>query len=154
MRQVTYWRNSKALYEHALAVTQGNIIAHGNLGSVLQDEGDHRDGAAREFREEIRLKRDIAKPYNDLGKTYALQTNIAGAAEMFSNAVRVDPGFAPARRNLGTALLKQGRVEEGLAQLKAGTALEPDNVDASRKMAEALVESTVKPPKRPLIVKW
>ena len=38
MRQVTYWRNSKALYEHALAVTQGNIIAHGNLGSVLQDE--------------------------------------------------------------------------------------------------------------------
>ena len=59
---------------------------------------------------------------------------------MFSNAVRVDPGFAPARRNLGAALLKQGRVEAGLAQLKAGTALEPDNVDASRKMAEALVE--------------
>ena len=138
MTQVTYWRNSRTLYEHALAVTQGNLIAHGNLGDVLEEEGD-LSGAVREFEEEIRLKPNMAKPYNNLGKAFALQTNIIKAGEMFSNAVRLDPGFAQARRNLGTALLQQGRVEAGLAEMKAGAALEPQNVDAHQKVAEALI---------------
>ena len=140
LKQVTYWRNSKALYQHAVAVTQGNIIAHGNLGSILQDEGN-LEGAEREFREEVRLQPNLSKPYNDLGKTFALQGKIPEAGEMFAKAVRLEPGFGQARRNLGTALLKQGRLEEGLAQLKIGVELEPDNVDAHRKMAEILIQN-------------
>ena len=40
-RQLAYWRSNEALYERALAVTQGNWIAHNNLGLALFEQG-HR----------------------------------------------------------------------------------------------------------------
>ncbi|HPC48095.1 MAG TPA: hypothetical protein PLW83_08605, partial [Deltaproteobacteria bacterium] len=38
--QVGVWKDSTALFSHAVAVTQGNYIAHYNLGCELQKQGD------------------------------------------------------------------------------------------------------------------
>jgi hypothetical protein len=37
--QIQYWRNSETLFRHALEVTDGNYLAHHNLGVALADEG-------------------------------------------------------------------------------------------------------------------
>ena len=37
--QLQYWRNSETLFRHALDVTNGNYVAHHNLGTALADEG-------------------------------------------------------------------------------------------------------------------
>ena len=42
--QVSYWRNSRTLFTHATEVTQGNFMAHQNLGNVLEAE-QNLDGA-------------------------------------------------------------------------------------------------------------
>ena len=40
--EAAYWRDSRSLFEHALAVTSRNFLAHGNLGLVLRQEGAPR----------------------------------------------------------------------------------------------------------------
>jgi tetratricopeptide (TPR) repeat protein len=137
--QVKYWRNSTALYEHALKVTSGNYIAHSNLGDVLMDDGK-LDEAVKHYQEVIRLKPAMGKPYNDLGKAYALQGKVDDAMIMFSNAVRLNPGLAQARWNLGNAWLLKGKVAEGLAEMKTGVQLSPEDVKAHRKFADTLLK--------------
>src|SRR5262252_3957559 len=39
-RQVSYWRDTRRLYEHALAVTPSNAMAECTLGAALLDGGD------------------------------------------------------------------------------------------------------------------
>ena len=47
--QVSYWKNSRTLFTHATQVTQGNFMAHQNLGNVLEAE-NNLDGALELYR--------------------------------------------------------------------------------------------------------
>jgi tetratricopeptide (TPR) repeat protein len=47
-RTVPNWRDSKALFERAIAVTDKNFVAHNNLGLVYLERGDF-EGAERHF---------------------------------------------------------------------------------------------------------
>jgi hypothetical protein len=42
--QLSTWADRKIIFEHAIAVTTDNWLAHGNLGNTLLNEGD-TDGA-------------------------------------------------------------------------------------------------------------
>ena len=137
--QINYWRDSRALYEHALKVTSGNYMAHDNLGNVLMDEG-RLDAAVKQFQEVIRLTPAIGKPYNDLGKAYALQGKMDDAMNMFSNAVALNPGLAQARWNLGNAYLLKGEAAEGLAEMKKAVWLSPEDIEAYRRFANTLIK--------------
>ena len=52
-RQLSYWRGTRPLFEHALAVDPGNAMAHASLGRFAEREGrsadalDHYDQALR-----------------------------------------------------------------------------------------------------------
>ena len=48
-QQLGHWKDSEALFRHALAVTENNYIAHNNLGNVLDEKGQI-DEAIRQFR--------------------------------------------------------------------------------------------------------
>ncbi|HZQ48641.1 MAG TPA: tetratricopeptide repeat protein, partial [Verrucomicrobiae bacterium] len=137
--QVNYWRDSTALYEHALNVTSGNYLAHDNLGNLLMDQGK-LDEAVKHFQAAIRLTPSVGKPYNDLGKAYALQQKMDDATAMFLKAATLNPGLALARWNLGNAWLLKGKVAEGLAELKIAVQLSPDDMEARRKYADALIK--------------
>lgn len=53
--QVRYWSNSVTLFRHALAVTQGNYVAHVALAKSLAAKGDWT-GAAEQFRSALALR--------------------------------------------------------------------------------------------------
>jgi tetratricopeptide (TPR) repeat protein len=53
--QVGYWRDSAALYRHALAVTRGNYVAHVGLAKALTAQRDW-DGAAEQYRAALALR--------------------------------------------------------------------------------------------------
>jgi protein O-mannosyl-transferase len=65
-QQIARWRDTETLFRHALAVTQGNYIAHNNLGTALDRQGRLAEAAA-EFRNAIQDKPDYAEAYNNLG---------------------------------------------------------------------------------------
>ena len=69
-QQIGYWRDSEALFRHALAVTENNHLAHNNLGTALVAKGQ-MDEAIRQYQEALRLKPDYADAHCNLGAALA-----------------------------------------------------------------------------------
>jgi len=98
--QVTTWRSSTALFDHALVVNPRSWMAHLNLGGILADTG-RRDEAVVHYQQAMRLRPDDAAKdaYTD-GVTLARQGRKAEAAAEFKQALDYQPDFAPAREAL------------------------------------------------------
>src|SRR4029079_14608217 len=47
--QLGHWRSSTTLFAHALAVTDGNLVAHNALGNELAESG-HRRESSEQYR--------------------------------------------------------------------------------------------------------
>jgi tetratricopeptide (TPR) repeat protein len=123
--QVETWRDDRALYTHALAVTSGNHVAHGNLGLLLLDEG-RVDEAIAHFQAAIAAHPEATKPHLNLGVGLATKGDHAGALAEYERAVRADPRYATARYNLGLELATAGRVDEAIAQYEEAIRLDPE----------------------------
>ena len=78
--QLAFWKDSESLFRHALAVTQNNDLAHGNLAAALSLKG-RLDDAIDHLREAARLKPANPVAHGNLGT--ALHKN-ASAAEIES----------------------------------------------------------------------
>ncbi len=63
--QVRHWRDSEALFEHALSVTRDNSIAHAHLGAALLERGDV-ESAIGHWREAARLRPGFLNVVNNL----------------------------------------------------------------------------------------
>jgi hypothetical protein len=65
-QQLCYWLDSESLFRHAIAVTQGNFLAHNNLGTALYEQ--HRyDEAVDQLEQAIAEKPDYVYAHNNLG---------------------------------------------------------------------------------------
>jgi Flp pilus assembly protein TadD len=60
------------------------------------------------------------------------------AAVHFQKAVEIQPDFAEAHINLGSALLQKGQVREALAHCRAALKIQPDNPDTLSNLAWVL----------------
>jgi Flp pilus assembly protein TadD len=123
--QVTYWQSSTELFDHALAVTQGNWLAHNNLGDVLLRKGNIEEATAH-FRESLRIEPDDARARFNLGVALGVQHQTEAAIEQYEEAARLDPSDARTHNNLGLALLATGRIEEAVGELRQAVQLTPD----------------------------
>jgi tetratricopeptide (TPR) repeat protein len=121
--QLEPWRHSRALFEHALAVTGPNPVMHNELGVVLADEA--RYGPAEEhFRSAIALAPRWSAPEQNLGALLRARGRAAQALPHLERGVALLPGHAPARVALANALLDLGRREEARAQLERALAID------------------------------
>jgi tetratricopeptide (TPR) repeat protein len=106
--QVGHWRDTAALWERALAVTEDNPRAHANLGSYYVKRG-RPDVAAAHFAEAARALPQSAAYQYDLGVALLLLGRSDEAAEQFRRTLMLDPGNLDAWHNLGMARSHQGR---------------------------------------------
>jgi protein O-GlcNAc transferase len=81
---------------------QDESMLHNDAGGRLFEQGN-LEGAAREFREAIRLSPRNPTPHNNLGMVLHVQGQPADALEEFQEAVTLNPSYAPAWSNLGFA---------------------------------------------------
>ena len=94
--QIHYWKDSEALFSHALDATGQNYLASYNLGCAAQAKQDYLQ--AIEYFEESLLTNKDAIPWGNP---------------------------APAHNNLGAALLQEGRVAPAVAHLDSALAIQP-----------------------------
>lgn len=66
VRQVTFWRNSETLWTHAVEVTQGNYIAHVNLGETFINQ-ERTEEAAAHFRAAVQIRPNDPAAHLNLG---------------------------------------------------------------------------------------
>jgi hypothetical protein len=122
--QTQYWRNSVALFEHALRVTRNNSVAHNNLGTALMQLGRF-DEAALQFSKAIEVAPNNIDAWNNLGVSQLISGNPAEAAATFERVLQVTPEDATVHTNLGVAFLEQGQVEEARKHLLRAIELDP-----------------------------
>lgn len=106
-RQVGVWRDSEALFQHALRATGPSYLAYNNLGIVARERG-RKDQAEALFRQAIAAKPNYAQGWNNLGIEQAETGRLSEAQESFARAIEYDPNNAAAWLNLGRSWLTTG----------------------------------------------
>ena len=125
--QASYWRNSIALFEHALKVTEGNYLAHKNLGSALSDVG-RQEEAVKNHMAAISYKADDSSLYYNLGNSLSKLNREEEAIAQYkiSLSVKAEPKiYQKANYNIGNSLARLGRYEEALPYYTKSSELDP-----------------------------
>jgi Tfp pilus assembly protein PilF len=136
--QTGIWKNSVALFEHAIAVTEGNYVAHNNLGSYLM-RLNRFDEAASHFEKVVQIKPDDEKYLNNLGIALFRQNRYDEAMKYYLRAIAVNPDFADSYINAADVCLFSGRENEALEYYRKGLHLRPGNPVAESNVADILI---------------
>jgi Tfp pilus assembly protein PilF len=128
LAQAATWRDSRTLFEHALAVTDRNYVALSQLAHVDLSEGRPEDARRRlelalAIHSDARMFTNLAAALNRLGEH-------AEAEARARRAVRLDETQAEAHNNLGIALGGQGRARAAAESFRRATELRPTYVEA------------------------
>jgi tetratricopeptide (TPR) repeat protein len=125
--QVGHWKSTLRLWEHTVAVTENNFMAHVTLGTHYYQQGMLSD-ARREFKKALALDPGVAEPHANLAKVYGDLGLGQQAVAEYRQAVALDPQNPVFHNNLGSLLRDLGRPEEALAESRRAIALDPTYV--------------------------
>ena len=127
--QVGYWRDSASLFEHALAVTEENAVAHYNLATALAEK-EEWEMAIPHLHRALEILPSYASARINLGSILARQDKMDDAMRQFEMAIEANPESDLGYHNLGLALLEAGRVDEGIDHLSRALKINPDYASA------------------------
>lgn len=123
--QLRHWRDSIALYERAIAVTQNNFIAHGNLGVHLLETGQVERSIAC-FRDALRIWPTHQNSHINLGLALAEAGRPEEAQPYFEKALQLNTNSVKANYFMGVSLASHHRYAEAKPFLLQAIALAPD----------------------------
>jgi tetratricopeptide (TPR) repeat protein len=137
-RQVRVWRDSEALFTHAIAVVGPHPTLYLNRAIALSESEQH-DRAVELYRQAIELRPDWAKAHNNLGNSLVRVERFAEAEQAYRRALQLEPRYALAYYNLGTLLARQDRLSEGEQMLREALRLQPNYPAARQNLNNTLV---------------
>jgi len=123
-RQVGHWRTSRTLFEHTVAVTNGNYVIHNNLGNALASDGIPT-AAMVHYREALVIKPSYAEAHVNLGLVLLKVGKIDEASSHLAEAIRLKPNLPTPHLELGALLAGQGNYEDSRLQLEKFLLLSP-----------------------------
>ena len=139
--QVSHWKNSITLWEHALSVTSNNDVAHSNLASALIRRGKEEEAFAhyvealnirpRSYLEQARVAGLLGRQ----GKLEAARRHWAVAVWLFSEMRHVDEmlptsGTQVLQISRGTQFALLGKVDEAIEAFEEALRLDPTSLEA------------------------
>ena len=136
-QQVTYWQNSKTLFERAIAVTDNNFVTHYNLGCILDGEGQ-KQAAMEQYEKALSINPYYARSHNNLGNNLLGMGQLQGALAHLRKAVLLEPHNAEAHNNIGVALIEVGEISEAMRHFKAALKIAPEYAEAHNNLGVVL----------------
>jgi protein O-mannosyl-transferase len=130
MRQVSFWRNSETLFQHALEVTTGNVITLNNMGNILACPT---------------LLPESDRPPMNLSLVERKQR----AIDYYRRAVTIRPDYAEGYNNWGNVLSELGRRDEAIAKYRLALQYHDRYLEALTGLANRLVERAQENPSSP-----
>jgi tetratricopeptide (TPR) repeat protein len=135
--QVGFWRNTPTLWEHDLASTKDNHLAHITLGRYLFEKG--RPGEAEpHLAEAVRLRPDCIQYLNSLGAVQLALGKLEEAVESLRQVVTRDATNFDAWHNVGVARLRQGKYPAAVRSFRRALELQPSAADSLASLGLAL----------------
>jgi Flp pilus assembly protein TadD len=136
-RQSQYWRNSVALWQHAIDVTPDNYFAEFSFGYLLWKQ-DSLSAAVTHFEKSIRLRPDFSETHNNLGVALARQGKLAEAVPHFEEALRLKPDYVDAQANLKATRAHMKTLDPELAKYASEVTRRPNDLKAHNEFGAAL----------------
>jgi Flp pilus assembly protein TadD len=136
-QQVQVWRDSAALFNHAIAVTENNALAHASRGYMLFEEKHYAEAEA-EYREAARISPGDSEVRTQLARALAQQGRRAEAIVQLGEALRIEPDYGTAHGSLGTVLALDGQLAQAVVQYRIALRSEPNDPVWHNNLGEAL----------------
>jgi tetratricopeptide (TPR) repeat protein len=129
-RQIGYWRDSKTLWERALAVTSDNFVAHLKLADFYLKNNALKE-AREQYVETLRLEPGLAYAYANLGAIAVAEGRYAEAFDEYEKAVVADPKYVLSQHRLAWAYFLRGDWADAEKHAQEALRLAPHQPDAS-----------------------
>jgi protein O-mannosyl-transferase len=136
-KQLQYWRNSEALFSHAVQITERNYLAYNNLGFYFAHRGKPLE-AMENYRKALEINPAYEDALNNMGYALAGQKKPLEALPYYQAALSVRPNHVEVHNNLGNALAELGQIDQAMEHYKIVLAQRPDHVDAHNNLGIAL----------------
>jgi Tfp pilus assembly protein PilF len=137
---VRYWIDARALFSHALAVTNDNWLAQNNFAAALSAAGNQREAIAH-LEDSLRIRPDYGDAHYNLGVALARSGRPLEALGELDRARGIGPDSAKIQNNIAGALAATGRIGEAVDHLHQALRLDPDNAEAHFNLANAYYAS-------------
>ena len=128
-RQLNYWQDSSTLFQHAVASTKNNHLAHSNLGIFHLRSGD-LDQSIDHFHKALEIAPQFAPAHANLGAALRRKGILDEAVDHLLMALEIRPDIPEAYNNLGIVLAQMGKPEEALQHFSRATQVQPDYIVA------------------------
>jgi Flp pilus assembly protein TadD len=128
-QQIGVWRDSFTLFDHAIAVTAKNYVAHDNRGLHLYRAG-RVDEAMADYRAALAINPTYMNANNNLGHALAELGRPAEALPYYRVAQQVQPGNLEVRNNLANALSDLNQIHEAMTHYDYVLARQPNHANA------------------------
>ena len=89
------------------------------------------------YEKSLSFNKNNAKVYSNMGIIYFEAKALEKAEEVYRKAVKIDPRFVDARRNLGSVLAMQGLFSEAITQFQEAIKYEPNDATLHYYLAQA-----------------
>ena len=136
-RQASYWRDTTALWNHALASDPKNWLAHIFLAIELERK-DRYTEAASHLRRALEIKPDYATAHNNLGVNLLHNGESVEAISHLQKAIEIKPDDAATHNTLANAFVETGKLEEAIHHYRKAIEIKPDFAEAEANLANAL----------------
>ncbi len=116
-------------YRQILKIAPQIAGIHYALGRTIrrgQSSGDADQEALAEFREELEMNPADVRALAEIGEIHLGRNRLEEATRSFEQAVRVQPGFVPARVGWAKVLIAEKQWAKALEHLEAASKLAPD----------------------------
>ena len=127
-RQATYWKSSRTLFEHTLAVTTDNSIIQNNLGVIMAGEGNTVE-AIKLYRKALATAPEYAEAHANLGHQLLNLGQLDQAQTSLTRALDLSPDLPLAEADFGLLLAARGEFEGARRHLERSLTLAPGDAD-------------------------
>lgn len=138
--QTHHWRTGVSLFEHTLAVTQNNAVAHANLGAALMERGDD-DEAKPHFVAALAIEPGRVPPRINLGLLLIQERRYEEALEHFRIALAKEPRNETILNYTGVALVEQGNASKAMIFFEKALEIRPGYLGALSNLGNALLRA-------------
>ncbi|MEE8349746.1 MAG: tetratricopeptide repeat protein [Acidobacteriota bacterium] len=136
--QVSHWRNSITLFEHAVSITDDNYLVHNNLGTALLERGQV-EAAIENFSRVLEIRPDSDRGLYNMALALRAQGRIEEAAQHLARALQSNPRMAEAYNNLGIILITQDRPKDAITLFQEAIEIDPLMEQAHSNMGTAFI---------------
>lgn len=137
IQQLSHWRDNEALFVHAIAVTQGNWIAHTSLGTELESQGRF-DAAIENYRSAISAAPRFDLAHYNLATVLMSVGRLSEAGDAYERVLEINPMHLAALNNLGVLRARQGDFDAAIALLERALSITPGNATTRANLERAL----------------